>query len=284
MIFVSTACVKNARIVDSVRELAAAGYKNLELTGGTERYDEYLEELAEAKRELGLTYQVHNYFPPPREHFVLNLASMDDDLRQRSIDHVREAARVALEVGNRRFGLHAGFLLDIRVDEVGRRVKSKKIHDRRLGVERFAEAFNALQEENPDVEFFIENNVFSTANRESLGGNAFLLTDYDGFEELRAACPKMNLLLDLAHLKVSCHTLGLSFEEQVDKLIPHTEYLHVSDNDGRADTNHGLTSRGGGVLRVLEGRLAGKNVTCEVYSGLGELDASVNALEALLGA
>ena len=66
MIYVSTACVKNDFIKDSVRELANMGFINIELSGGTRHYEGDLNDLMELKSEYGLNYNVHNYFPPPQ--------------------------------------------------------------------------------------------------------------------------------------------------------------------------------------------------------------------------
>ena len=190
MIFVSSCCIRHPRIDDSIRELAAAGFRNIELTGGSSRYAGFIEDLLRLRQELGLRYTVHNYFPPPKEHFVLNLASLNPSMWQRSVDHCREALSLCRRLDISFYGVHAGFLLDIKTDEAGKRIPPRKIEDRAAGLQRFAEAFATLRDEYPDVELYIENNVFSAANAESLGGNAFLMTDVEGYQELRAACPE----------------------------------------------------------------------------------------------
>ena len=45
MIFVSSSCVQNEFIWESVEELALLGFNNIELSGGTSRSDEMLERL-----------------------------------------------------------------------------------------------------------------------------------------------------------------------------------------------------------------------------------------------
>ena len=71
MIFVSSACLRNKKIKDSVKELADNGFTNIELSGGTEYYDNFEVDLLNLKKDYNLNYQCHNYFPPPKNHFVL---------------------------------------------------------------------------------------------------------------------------------------------------------------------------------------------------------------------
>lgn len=279
--WVSTACVRSRCIADAVQQLAVAGYSNLELTGGTEWYEGLLDDLMELRGRHRLRYQVHNYFPPPPVPFVLNLASCDDVLYRMSIEHVHAAASTARALGNSRYGVHAGFLIDIGVDEAGRRIGRRQINDRTLALQRFSEAFSGLVAAYPDIEFYIENNVASAANQESIGDNAFLFTDFQSYLELQEHCPGARILLDLAHLKVSCRTYGLDFADQASRLLPLTDYLHVSDNDGLADTNHGLTECGTDVLDVLRNQVGSQDITFEVYTGLDQVRASIAAVDAL---
>jgi len=41
VIYISTACVKNTKIKNSVEELASNGFRHIELSGGTEYYDNF---------------------------------------------------------------------------------------------------------------------------------------------------------------------------------------------------------------------------------------------------
>ena len=75
MIYISSACVKFKRIEDSVEYLHQQGFNNIELSGGTEYYDhdQLINNLKKLKSRLGLNYIIHNYFPPPKNPFILNV-------------------------------------------------------------------------------------------------------------------------------------------------------------------------------------------------------------------
>ena len=109
MIFVSSSCVKNKKIKDSVEELAKAGFKNIELSGGTVFYENFENDLLELKEKYSLNYRCHNYFPPPKKSFVLNLASLSDDTFQMSFDHLEKVVALSNRLKADKFAFHAGF-------------------------------------------------------------------------------------------------------------------------------------------------------------------------------
>ena len=51
----------------------------------------------------------------------------------------------------------------------------------------------------------------------------------------------VSLLLDLAHLKVTCNALLLETEMEAAKLSKLATAFHISDNDGQTDSNHPIS-------------------------------------------
>jgi sugar phosphate isomerase/epimerase len=47
----------------------------------------------------------------------------------------------------------------------------------------------------------------------------------------------LKILLDTAHLKVSCNTLNLNLVSEIEKLLPFIGAIHHSDNNGYIDNN-----------------------------------------------
>ena len=266
MIFVSSSCVKKSRIRDSIEHLALDGFKNIELSGGTELYDGYVEDLLELKENYSLEYMCHNYFPPPKDHFVLNLASEDSETYDKSFAHFTKAIDLSKKLGAKRYGFHAGFLIDIKVSEIGKRIAAKVINGYDQGVERFFDSYNQLQDyAGNDLQLYVENNVLSAVNYESYGQrNPFILTHSDEFFKLQNAYT-FNLLLDVAHLYVSAHTLGFDFQEELDRMAPHSDYHHMSYNNGLSDENKGFSSEA--QLKEYLCSMAQKpcTVTMEIY-------------------
>ena len=266
-IFVSSSCVNNRKISESVEELAKAGFSHIELSGGTNLYPNWKDELIQLKGRYGLTYRCHNYFPPPQKHFVLNLSASDDEVRERSISHVLEAISLSQELGAKEYGVHAGFRFQPDYKKLGQQFDAVDLQEEDEAIERFAVAWEELKlvAEEKGVKLYVENNVFSSANKRAFGNvNPFLATDSHSIAKLNDAC-EINLLLDIAHLKVSCESLSKSFEDELKHLMPKTDYLHFSDNNALADTNQGFTNSSEIYHLLKKYDYSEKTITLEVY-------------------
>jgi len=281
MIFVSSSCVKADKIKDAVLRLAQNGFNNIELSGGTNYYSGFEDDLVQLKEEYNLNYLIHNYFPPPQEHFVLNLASVNEEILSNTLQHCKRAINLSEKLGIVKYGVHAGFLIDPRVNELGKRISSHALTNRDEAITIFCKAYSELKEYSKTVKIYIENNVVSQKNFQSFGLNPFLLTDYDSYIELKQYF-NFNLLLDLAHLKVSCNTLGLDFHSQSIKLSAVSDYIHISDNEGKEDSNFGLRDNSDILSALLIGHSVETDYTLEVYDDLQIIEKSIKILNAVL--
>ncbi|MFN4055078.1 MAG: sugar phosphate isomerase/epimerase family protein [Alishewanella aestuarii] len=284
-IYISSSCINRRSIAQSVRYLAEQGYRNIELSGGTHYYPNFVADLLDLKRQFGLRYRCHNYFPPPLEHFVLNLSADDDAIRQKAIEHIKQAIRLSEALEADRYAVHAGFRMQPKVEQLGKVISSQQLQSETDALARFTAAWEMLQPlaQTAGVKLYIENNVLSAANLKMFKGeNPFLATDVDSIKEIQSQTGAP-LLLDVAHLKVSCQSLGLDLETQLATLLHETDYLHISDNDGTADRNQGLNA-GFNILQLLEQySLQDKTITLEVYDGDASLAQSHQAIISLLG-
>ena len=92
-----------------------------------------------------------------------------------------------------------------------------------------------------------------------------------------------NLLLDVAHLKVSSKTLGLDFENEFQNMMSASNYIHVSDNDGFHDLNDQLIKSSSLLTMLEQSDTKNKDFTLEVYDGMDTIKKSYEALsEAVL--
>jgi sugar phosphate isomerase/epimerase len=272
MIYISSRCINTETIRESVKTLAKAGFKNIELSGGTNYSPNYKRDLLRLQDKYELNYQVHNYFPPPTKPFVLNLASLDDDVREQSIQLCKKAIRLSKILSGKRYGVHAGFLIDIKLQEIGKKIDHRQKSKKNNALKKFANSWKQIGDEaDGELSLYIENNVFSSTNAKTyFGSNPFLLTNYEGYKELKEYLD-FNLLLDVAHLKVSANTLSLDFEDELGKLFKQTDYIHLSDNDGLHDQNRGL-NYSNNQLEILS-KLSFKDKTCtlETYTNMKDI-------------
>jgi len=241
MIFISTGGFYSRSAIESVSELLQYGIKEVELSGG--KYSETQEtELIKLRDKLQL--QVHNYFPPPKESFVFNLASADKDLSERSVQHVQSAMRLAVDLGRPVYSFHAGFRINPATSELGQRLKKRKLCDRTTALKIFRKnvLMLASEAEKLGVTLLIENNVLSATNFSVFNEDPLLLTNPDEIVSFMQDMPdNVRLLLDVAHLKVSANTLGFNLIDAHAQMEPWIQGYHLSDNDGLEDSNQVVT-------------------------------------------
>ena len=278
MIYVSTSCVKHNKIKDSVEELAENGFQNIELSGGTEYYENFETDLLELKDKYNLNYRCHNYFPPPKKPFVLNLASLNDETFQMSFDHLKKVVALSSRLGADKFAFHAGFFIDIKLSEIGKKLSRDNLFNEKRAIKRFCSAYEIVKKQAKNVSLFIENNVFSKTNAETYDGeNPFMMTNFNEYKSLKEKID-FNLLLDIAHLKVSAKTLRLDWEEEFENMIGVSSYIHVSDNDGFHDLNNQLSKSSSLLSMLKQSDTKNKDFTLEIYDGMNAIKKSYEVL------
>ncbi len=241
MISISTCAFSNQTTIKTVKQYIDLGFSYIELSGGLHSSD-LVKKLIMLKNET--MFFVHNYFPPPENPFVFNLASSDKTIISLSIQHACKAIQLAAQLGNPIYSFHAGYLINLQPDELGKNISRRKLLNREEGLERFLEQVQFLSNvaKKEGVTLLIENNVVSQANYSQFGCNPFLMATPGETEYIMKNSPaNVSLLLDIAHLKVSAKTLGFDPRKMFKICDPWVKAYHLSDNDGSADTNDPIT-------------------------------------------
>src|SRR5690606_29507232 len=152
----------------------------------------------------------HNYFPAPEIPFVLNLASENDNIRRKSVDHCKNGLRLAKQSNSPFFAAHAGFCLDPDPRDLATELSPRDSFDREKHYRYFLQSVDEIlaEADTLEVDFLIENNVIATFNLTKTGANPLLLCEHAEIQWLFSSIPnkRLGLLLDTAHLKVSCNT------------------------------------------------------------------------------
>lgn len=283
MIYVSSACVKNSTIVESVDQLAKFGFKAIELSGGTKPYPDLEKDLLNLQEKHQLNFLCHNYFPPPKTPFVLNLGSLDKEIEAMSVDHAKKAIDLSKRLGATKYGLHAAFLFNIPLKQIGKKISKQKLYQREKVISKFNNNLRLLEEyAGKNFDIYIENNVLSKANLDSFGEDPFLFTNANNFSEI-AFNKEPKIILDLAHLKVSCSSLNLNFEQHCEELIKQSDYIHISDNDGLSDSNGELQANGIIAKQIKKlTSLEQYDFSIEVYDGLEAVQNTYKQIENLI--
>ena len=95
MIYISTSCIKEKNIIDVLKILVKNNIKNIELSGGTKNFKGLEDQLIRFVDKENINVRIHNYFPPPENDFVINIASLNSEIHDKSINHCLKAIKLA---------------------------------------------------------------------------------------------------------------------------------------------------------------------------------------------
>jgi sugar phosphate isomerase/epimerase len=240
MIYVSTGGEKNWPAWMSAKNFYEKGIDKIELSGGI--FDE--NQLVELKKIKGAKFQIHNYFPPPSVPFVLNLATLSDEIAERSINHIELSLQYCSELNCQFYSFHAGFLIDPTINQLGKQISTKNYNNKNIAMEVFLERVEKVSSKAKSygIELLIENNVLSPNNFNNLKFNPFLMTDVDDSREIMLNTPSnVQLLIDVGHLKVTATTLDFEPVDFLSEVSDWVKAYHLSDNNSKSDDNNILT-------------------------------------------
>jgi len=245
-VFVSSNCLTKG-VRETVNALINEGINNVEL-GPSQEYDEEIEEFLTSIKNA--RFIVHNYFPAPQHPFILNLASSNNSIRERSIAQAKKSIELCHLLDSELFSVHAGFVTDPDFGTNHFNFGSLS------GDADYETAFNnfvASIKELLDmavplgIKVAVENNVCPQGMRGHL-----LLSEVPEFERLltEAPSPNLGITLDLGHLNVSARSLGFDKDEFIRRIRGKVFAVHIHDNDATADSHEPL-KEDSWILRVL---------------------------------
>jgi sugar phosphate isomerase/epimerase len=236
-ISISTGGFKNLTGLQAAKFLSNNKIDCIELSGGKYSKDQ-LKSLIQLKKKIRL--RVHNYFPPPQIPFVLNLASNNKKILNRSISHIKNSIKLVKKLDGEYYSFHAGFRVDPNFKLLGQNFKKIDMMDREKCLKNFSQQVLKISKfaKKHNVKILIENNVCSKKNFERFGDNPFLLTNYKEIKKFFKKMPKnVRLLIDVAHLKVSTKTEKFDPIKSLTQMNKFAGGYHFSDNDGKTDSN-----------------------------------------------
>ena len=235
-IYLSTlACKNDIRITDKYCQNFNIG---LEFSSGVQ-YD--INNLSTFKK-ISYPKLSHNYFPPPKKEFVLNLASKNEKIRKRSIQHCIENLELSYKHKTEFYAAHAGFCIDPLPNQLGGRIISDSNFNKEWHFKLFLLSIEEVLKEAEKLKilFLIENNVLSNINMvENKTENPLLCCSSEDIVRLFQSIKSnfFGLLLDTGHLKVSSNSLNLNLTEEYINIKKFIKAIHHSDNDGLNDSN-----------------------------------------------
>lgn len=205
----------------------------------------YERDLADALRKKPAEFLVHNYFPPPKDPFVINIASPDDELREKSIRHILDSITFCKAIGARLYTFHPGFLSDpdgpsSSPSNYDFRFRAERLHARayKLAFSRFIEACRiiAAHARSAGVQVAVESQG-SVSRKEQL-----LLQTPEEFKVFFAEIsdPVVGINLNLGHLNLAANAFGFGRFALIERVADRIAGMEISHNEGVEDEHRPL--------------------------------------------
>lgn len=246
--YYSTSCLSDRYRLSQILDIYnKRGIKNVEL-GACNEPDIDLNIL----KNYDFNYLVHNYFPPPKNKFIINLASQNNEIRDKSVFQIIRSIDFCTDFGINLFSFHAGFRID---PDMNFRFRDRD------NIPEYETSFNTFKEsvlgivdyaERSGVKVAIENNVIQEHNLVDGENKLMLMCEFWEFKRLfdEIRSDNLGILLDLGHLKINSNVLNFNREDFVSRMSNKTFAVHLHTNNGRVD-EHKCIKRGGWELDMV---------------------------------
>ena len=259
-LYLSTSCLKGD-VFDILDQYEEAGFRNVEL-GSTHLYNEKIS--PETIGEYDFNFLVHNYFPPPKEPFIINIASQDRAILKRSLDQLKTSIDFCNSIGIQLFTFHSGFRAD---PDLNLQFKTDQIISHDVAMKTHIQSIIELNKyaEDRGIKIAIENNVLAPHNLVEGKNELFLMCEYWEFKHILGEIGSDNfgILLDLGHLKVTSNTLGFDAEYFIQRLKSRVFAVHLHENNGKLD-EHICPKKGDWSLDIIIKHFSDVPVVLEV--------------------
>jgi sugar phosphate isomerase/epimerase len=107
-IFISTTFIKDQMPLKSALDQINKRKIDCVEIGSNHCYEENYDYVLEFPYE----YIIHNYFPIPKKSFVVNIASLDENIRKQSVNHIKKAIDYCNKINAKLYTFHPGFISD----------------------------------------------------------------------------------------------------------------------------------------------------------------------------
>ena len=238
LVYVSTGYFRKYKSQSIIEKFKKKKLNNIELSGGKFLTKKEIKNLRLFLDKCKL--RIHNYFPPPKNKVVINLASDNKQVIKKSLNQIKISIILSKILKNKYFSFHAGFRMDPLPKNLGKKFRKNKIISKKRAERIFLDNLKYINKfsRKHRVKILIENNVINKKNFAIYGENPLLLTNPKDILDFFKKAPKdVGLLLDLGHLKVSAKTEKFNYINGLKKLNPLARGYHMSDNNGLEDEN-----------------------------------------------
>ena len=235
-IFVSTTFAEDdSKISDVLATCKKENISNVEL-GSNHIYEKNFKKIIQ---QYDFRFLVHNYFPIPKKSFVVNIASLNKQIRTISIQHVKKAINFCKVTNSKLYTVHPGFLAD---PITASRTKNNYdfIWNNNNLNQNYDLAFNNMLSSLKKIVHFAKDKKVRVAI-ETEGSfkkkNLLLMQKPNEYNELfKYFKPNdLGINLNIGHLNLASRAFKFSKFEFVKKLKQYILAIELSHNNGIED-------------------------------------------------
>jgi len=238
--YVSTTFAQNGSNINDVLNLCEKhNIHNIELGSN----HAFLVDPVSVIRGRNLNFLTHNYFPPGKDSFVLNIASLDPVVKQKSIDFVLNSIRFTSDVGSMLYTIHPGFLVD--PTKFTSKQNNYDFNFENKNVDDYNKTFNSLLESLSVIYDFAKNNNVKVAleTEGSITKSKYLLMQRP--EEFSVLFDKINnhdvlVNLNIGHLLLASNACSFKICDFLDVVKDNVVAMELSHNNGSQDEHKPL--------------------------------------------
>jgi len=225
-IYISTSCLKGTGDLQEILEAYSAhGIEKVELSGGLEYTPNVVGLLNNHPR---MNFIIHNYFPPPREPFIMNLAAQDEGVREKSVAVCRRAMDLCSQFGCSLYSFHPGFRVE---STLGLNFALSSID-----LVPYDVAFSKFTQSIEEISAYARSRGVKVALENLEHQNeAYMMTRPEEFEKFQKIFPEVGVLLDLGHLKIASRRFGFQEKDLLRAVKDNIVEVHIHENNGEKD-------------------------------------------------
>jgi sugar phosphate isomerase/epimerase len=194
-------------------------------------------------------YLVHNYFPIPKYSFVVNIASLDDSIYKRSIEHLKSAIDFSAKIGAKLYTFHPGFLTDPKGSNHSNQNYDFRWDTERLKKTNYEMAWERMTDAISEIAHYACNRTVPIAfeTEGSFHKKDHLIMqqpkEYERFFKLFTSA-EIGINLNIGHLILAANAFDFSYPTFVDLIAEYVVAMELSHNDGVEDQHLPIQSDG----------------------------------------
>ena len=185
-------------------------------------------------------FLIHNYFPIPKDSFVLNIASFQEEIRSRSIDHIIKAINFCHKINGLLYTFHPGFLTDPKGSNITNDNYDFQWDEKKLNSSNYSKAKELMYDSLDIIIDYAKqkkiNIAIETEGSVSKKDHLLMQTPREFDEFISTYKPnEVGINLNIGHLNLASKAFNFDKREFVDLIQQHIVAMELSHNDGIED-------------------------------------------------